>query len=70
MAVTSKPDTEHTRGVSERNETGRPDDADASNLTGRRAATSAGRGNVIACGRSRVRARSTRNDRVLSGAGA
>jgi len=70
MVVTSKPDTEHTRGVSERNETGRPDDADADNLTGRRVATSPGRGNVIACGRSRVRARPTRNDRVLSRAGA
>ena len=68
--VTTEPDTEHTPGVSERNETGRPDDADADSLSGRPTATSAGRRNVIACGRSRPRTRSTWNDCVWSGAGA
>ncbi len=70
MIVTPEPDTEHTPGVSERNKTGSPDDADADSLTGRRAASLAGRRNVIACARSRARARLTRNDCVWSEADA
>ena len=63
-AVTTGPDTEHTPGVSERNETASPDDADADSLSGRPAVTPAGGRNVIACERSGPTTGSTWNDCV------
>ncbi len=43
------PDTAHTDGVPELNDTGNPDDADADRVTGTPAVTGSGCANVIVC---------------------
>ena len=69
-AVTAEPDTVHTPGVPEVNDTTSPDVADADNRTTRPAVVPGGRPNVIVCRASRRRAGLTWNDRVTGGAAA
>ena len=68
--VTAEPDAVHTDGVSEVNDTGSPDDADADRVTGTPAVTGGGGPKVIVCAPGPPRTGFTWKDRLTSGAAA
>ena len=68
--VTAEPDAVHTDGVSEVNDTGSPDDADADSVTGIPAVTADGGPKVILCAAGRTWTGFTWKDRLTSGAAA
>ncbi len=68
MVVTVEPETVHTAGVLDANETGSPELADADRATGSPTFVPFGRANVIFCGF--CPAGFTGKDRVTSAAGA
>ena len=68
--VTAEPATVHTDGVSERNDTGSPDDACADRVTGTPTFASGGCPKVIVCAADPARTGLTWNDRLTSEAAA
>ena len=48
--VTTVPDTVHTEGLAERKDTGRPEDAEATGVTGTPASASGGGPKLMVCG--------------------